>query len=203
MWAPLTRPSGRSSLRSCDGDPKYWPRAVTCGELEPVPSEQIEVSLAGACGANSCHAASTSLACDHGNEAKNHEAPRARCVRSEKLVTMPKLPPPPPWHAQNRSSSESAVTRWTRPSAVTIVTASMLSVMRPQRRPASPWPPPSARPATPTEGHEPPGTVRPRLASEEYMSMSCVPGPTRATPFETLTPDSFDRSMTTPSPMVE
>ena len=79
----------------------------------------------------------------------------------------------------------------------------MLSVISPQRRPASPWPPPSARPATPTEGQEPPGTVRPRRASDEYMSISWAPGPSVARPFETRTPFMRERSTTTPLPVVE
>src|SRR5918999_4583569 len=120
--APLTRASGRSSLRSFAGEPKYWPSAVTRGGPEPplVPSEKIEVRASGASGAKACHAARASLACDHGKEAKNQEAPRVRCVCRARLVTIPKLPPPPPRQAQKRSSLLSAVTWRTRPSAVTI-----------------------------------------------------------------------------------
>ena len=83
----------------------------------------MEVSAPGASGANACHAASASLACDQGKDAKNQAAPGARWVCRVRLVTIPKLPPPPPRQAQNRSSLVSAPACRTRPSAVTIVSA--------------------------------------------------------------------------------
>jgi hypothetical protein len=71
--APSTRASGPIRLRSFDSEPKYWPSAVTLGEPEPpvVPSVKIEVSAAGACGANFCQAASAVLAWLHGKRMKN------------------------------------------------------------------------------------------------------------------------------------
>jgi hypothetical protein len=39
-----------------------------------------------------------------------------------------------------------------------------LSIVSPRCRAASPKPPPSVTPATPTDGHDPPGTVTPDLA---------------------------------------
>ena len=100
--APATRVSGAISLRSADSDPKYWPRAVTLGDPAPpvVPSVKIEVSAGGAWGAKRCHAASASLAWLQGKRMKNQAAPVARCARKLSEVTMPKLPPPPPWQAQ-------------------------------------------------------------------------------------------------------
>jgi len=134
---------------------------------------------------------------------KNQAAPGARWVCSVNDVTIPKLPPPPPRHAQYRSSLVSASTWRTRPSAVTIVAAVRLSVVSPKRRPARPWPPPSVRPEMPTDGHEPEGTDSPRRVSARCMSINCTPAPTLALPFDTLTPPSFERSTTTPLPVVE
>ena len=47
-------------------------------------------------------------------------------------------------------------------SAVTMSTERMLSVVIPYLRAKTPMPPPSARPAMPTVGHDPPGSRRPR-----------------------------------------
>ncbi len=55
----------------------------------------------------------------------------------------------------------------------------------------------------PTDGHEPDGTVTPRLVSARCTSISCAPGPTVARPPATRTPRSFERSSTTPSPVLE
>jgi hypothetical protein len=75
---------------------------VTLGEPEPpvVPSVKIEVSAAGACGANFCQAASAVLAWLQGKRMKNQAAPVARWARNVSEVTIPKLPPPPPRQAQ-------------------------------------------------------------------------------------------------------
>ena len=89
------------------------------------------------------------------------------------------------------------------PSAVTMVADTRLSVVSPKRRPASPWPPPSVRPAMPTEGQEPDGVDRPRRVSVRCTSMSWAPGPTVALPFDTRTPLIRDRSTTTPLAIVE
>ncbi len=100
--APSIRASGPISCRSFDSEPKYWPSAVTLGEPEPpvVPSEKIEVSEAGACGAKRCQAASAVFACAHGKRMKNQAAPLARWARKVSEVTIPKFPPPPPRQAQ-------------------------------------------------------------------------------------------------------
>lgn len=130
-------------------------------------SEQIEKISSGACGAQRCQAATTEAARLHGNEAKKYDADPTRWVVSVKPVAMPKLPPPPPRHAQKRSGLRRASHSSTRPSAVTIVRATTLSQVVPSAREARPTPPPSARPPTPTVGQEPAGTVRPRRASAE------------------------------------
>ena len=100
--APATRVSGLTRRRSADTSPKYCPSADTRGLPFPpvVLSDRIEVSAGGASGANRCHAASASLACDHGQDTKKYAAPAARCVLSVNAVTIPKLPPPPPRSAQ-------------------------------------------------------------------------------------------------------
>ena len=97
-FAPDTRVSGRTRLRSADCEPKYWPSALTRGDPEPpvVPRLKIEVSAGGACGAKRCQADSAALAWLQGQETANHDAPVARCACSVSEVTMPKFPPPPP-----------------------------------------------------------------------------------------------------------
>jgi hypothetical protein len=80
-------------------------------------------------------------------------------------VTMQKLPPPPPRLAQYRSLWALGE-HWRRdPSAVTTVREAMLSHVIPYARPKTPIPPPSARPAIPTVGHEPPGSNTPDAPS--------------------------------------
>src|ERR1019366_4943132 len=97
-------------------------------------------------------------------------------------VTTPKLPPPPPLSAHNRSESDCLSTERNAPSAVTIRTARRLSIVNPRCREARPNPPPSVTPAIPTDGHEPPGTVTPDCARREYRSISWTPAPTVAVP---------------------
>ena len=134
--APADAVSGRTSRRSAASPPKYWPSADTRGAPEPpvVPSDRIDVSAPGACGANRCQAAIASLAWDHGQDTKKYAARETRCVRSVSEVTTPKLPPPPPRHAQYRSSFVLASTWRTRPSAVTTRAATRLSLVSPKRR---------------------------------------------------------------------
>ncbi len=100
-------------------------------------------------------------------------------MRNVNAVAMPKLPPPPPRQAQNRSLLLDALQVRTVPSAVTICTASRASLVSPKARPSTPTPPPRARPAIPTVGHDPPGTARPCAASRLYRSIRCRPVPTR------------------------
>ena len=84
-----------------------------------------------------------------------------------KEVAMPKLPPPPPRQAQYSSSLPPALALRTLPSAVTTWIALTLSRVSPYLRAARPIPPPRARPAIPTVGQEPPGTVSPWRARVE------------------------------------
>ncbi len=91
----------------------------------------------------------------------------------------------------------------TRLSAVTMRSDDTLSHVSPKFRPTTPMPPPRARPAMPTVGHEPPGTVTPAPASAAYMSTRRVPDPTRARPCPATgaTPSKGVTSTTRPFPM--
>jgi hypothetical protein len=71
----------------------------------------------------------------------------------------------PPRSAQNRSGLLLASACTTRPSPRTTSAPRSWSLVRPQARDSTPRPPPSARPATPTEGHDPPGMPTPDLAT--------------------------------------
>ena len=98
----------------------------------------------------------------------NHVACRGiGWTRNFKCVTIPKFPPPPPRSAQNRSGSLVRDTSRTQPSAVTISAPTRLSQVSPKARPASPIPPPSVLPPTPTDEHDPAGIVAPCEASAE------------------------------------
>src|SRR5262245_45832702 len=101
----------------------------------------------------------------HGHVSTKYDACVTGWTRKRKLVTTPKLPPPPPRQAQYRSAWRDRSHVRTRPSAVTIVSARTLSAVVPSLREAKPTPPPSASPPTPTVGHEPAGIVPPAFAS--------------------------------------
>ena len=64
---------------------------------------RFDQSSSGACGAHDCQAEITRAACDHGQDRKNRTISPAGWVRKVNEVTTPKLPPPPPRQAQNRS----------------------------------------------------------------------------------------------------
>src|SRR5260221_14670976 len=103
--------------------------------------------------------AATALAAgDQGQDKKNTTSRDSRWVRNVNAVARPKLPPPPPRQAQNRSLLVDALQLRTVPSAVTICTDSRASLVSPKARPSTPPPPPRVRPATPTMGQDPPGT---------------------------------------------
>src|SRR3954466_5576668 len=82
-----------------------------------------------------------------------------------KEVVTPKLPPPPPRNAQNRSgfSAADAVTAW--PPGNTTDADVSASESRPACRDWAPSPPPRACPAAPTVGQVPVGMPRPAAAS--------------------------------------
>src|SRR5439155_16007442 len=90
----------------------------------------------------------------------------------------PKLPPPAPRHAQKRSVLLPASAAIRRPPASTISTDTRLSQAMPYLRARNPKPPPSALPATPTVGHEPPGTASSRAPTAWYTLSSVAPPPT-------------------------
>ena len=71
-------------------------------------------------------------------------------VCMENDVWMPKLPPPPPRQAQNKSGFSVALSVLICPSAVTISLAINWSQPRPCSRMFKPMPPPSRKPAAPT-----------------------------------------------------
>ena len=180
---PATFVSGRSSRRSAVSEPRNCPKLRRLGPpLPPVWSAQIENSPSGACGANACHARTTSRACDHGQSAKKYETLETGCVRRTRCVTTPKLPPPPPRQAQYRSGfSVAEQFRW-RPSAVTIPSETTLSLVVPNAREARPTPPPSASPPIPTVAHDPAGIARPWRARVASTSTSRAPAPIVAVP---------------------
>src|SRR3984957_10729817 len=99
-------------------------------------------------------------------------------AENPKEVTTPKLPPPPPRQAQNRSSFcvDSHCRR--TPSAVTISTDAVWSHGRREARENTRMPPPNANPAMTTVGHEPPGKRSPCAARPAYTSINLDPAPT-------------------------
>ena len=74
---------------------------------------------------------------------------------------MPKLPPPPPRIAQNRSGSLVALQVRSTPSTVTMSADTRLSHVSPYLRSSTPMPPPIVMPAIPTVGHVPEGMQTP------------------------------------------
>ena len=129
----------------------------------------IGVIVAGAFGAQACHAANTRAACDGD---RIQLTPNTRTVASGNTpilnsVATPKLPPPPPRLAQNKSGSDAAFACSVRAWLSTTVTCCRVSQVRPCDRASSPWPPPVRWPETPTVGQLPACTARPCAASAE------------------------------------
>jgi hypothetical protein len=116
-------------------------------------------------------------------------------------VTTPKCPPPDPRQAQSSSAFSRASHAITSPAAVATRIPITLSQVRPSFRPSTPWPPPSARPAIPTDAQVPPGIASPKGAVPAYTSMSRAPAPTVAVPAprSTSTCASEPTSHTSPS----
>ena len=71
----------------------------------------MEVMVLGAFGAQLCQALKTRAAfdCDNSHETPNTSTLPSGKIRNRNWVAIPKLPPPPPLQAQNRSGSEVAV----------------------------------------------------------------------------------------------
>src|SRR6185312_11985350 len=80
------------------------------------------------------------------NEAVQTARSCAGCVLNLKDVVMPKLPPPPPRNAQNRSGSLFASQVRILPSVVTTWADTRLSQVRPYLRPTTLSPPPIVMP---------------------------------------------------------
>src|SRR5713101_943014 len=92
---------------------------------------RFDQSWSGACGAQDCQPAMTRAACDHGQDRKNRQMAPAGWVVKVNEVTTPKLPPPPPRQAQNRSEFWLELHVLTWPSAVTIWRDCTLSLVSP------------------------------------------------------------------------
>src|SRR5580658_9112518 len=91
----------------------------------------LDQSWSGACGAHDCQPAMTRAAWDQGQDRKNRQMSPAGCVVKVNEVTTPKLPPPPPRQAQNRSELVLAFAVRIWPSAVTICMDVTLSQVSP------------------------------------------------------------------------
>src|ERR1700733_1793407 len=92
---------------------------------------RVDQSWSGAGGAQDCQPAMTRAACDHGQDRKNRQMAPAGWVLKVNEVTTPKLPPPPPRQAQNRSELVFALAVRIWPSAVTTWMDVTLSQVRP------------------------------------------------------------------------
>ena len=99
---------------------------------------QLDQSGAGAEGPHLCHAATTSVASDHGHDIENAVIALSGCDANVNDVTTPRFPPPAPRSAQNRSACLEASHDTTRPSASTTLAARSESHVRPKRRPTIP-----------------------------------------------------------------
>src|SRR5258708_94603 len=82
-------------------------------EMRPFPagpSFMMEVIVLGAFGAQACQAANIRAACDCDSvqDTPNTRALASGNAFSVNCVAMPKLPPPPPRHAQYRSGLDAA-----------------------------------------------------------------------------------------------
>src|ERR1700722_5226140 len=92
---------------------------------------RFDHSASGAFGAQDCHPATTLAAFDQGQVRKNSTGDGAGTVLNWNQVAMPKLPPPPPRHAQERSECDDglAVRAW--PLAVMMFSEASLSQVSP------------------------------------------------------------------------
>jgi hypothetical protein len=123
----LSRPAAAEAL------PTYVPPTDTSGVPKPAGAIRcrFDHSASGWNGAQDCQPATTLAAADHGHLRKNSTTWDSGWVRSVNEVAIPKLPPPPPRHAQNRSLFVRASQVLTIPSAVTICTDTRLSLVSP------------------------------------------------------------------------
>ena len=154
--------AARAAPRAASRGPRYWPKIWSVGLVAAGGERQSVVSSSGAFGAQRCQAGRSRRPADHGQWRRSTRRVAPATCRRRKSVTIPKLPPPPPRHAQKRSALCRASQVSSRPSAVTIRATTTLSRGRPELRATrGRSPPPSARPPMPTVGHEPAGIVAP------------------------------------------
>lgn len=99
----------------------------------------------------SCSTAKTAGASPPSHSSRQVETSGTGEAWKVKETLMPKLPPPPPRQAQNRSGFRWASQVTSSPSAVTSVVRTSASAVSPSRREVAADPPPSARPAMPTD----------------------------------------------------
>ena len=159
---------------------------------------RLAASSSGPVGAHPCHASTTSAAWSYGHDRWKFVAAGSGTVRNSKDVTTPRVPAPAPRSAQNRSSSWCSSQRMTRPSARTTSAPISRSEVTPYFRPRIPSPPPSVRPAIPTEGQVPAGMARPCSCNASYTSPSDAPAPILATAPSTDTDRIGETSISRP-----
>src|SRR5690606_15201329 len=106
----------------------------------------------------------------------------ARLTLNLYLVYTPKLPPPPPREAHNRSELRFLLARRILPFASTISSSTRLSLIKPIVRWSGPIPPPAVIPPIPTDGLSPNGAIYPCLASLSTILPTRLPVPTTTVP---------------------
>jgi hypothetical protein len=103
-----------------------------CSEIKPSPpgpTFMMELMELGAFGAQLCQVLKTRAAfdCDSIHEMSNTKTSVSGKMRKTNWVAIPKLPPPPPLQAQNKSGSMVAVVCRVRPCALIMVACWRLS----------------------------------------------------------------------------
>jgi hypothetical protein len=99
-------------VRNSVSVPTDWPmQRMVIRPFPAGPTFMIDVIVLGAFGAQACQAANIRAACDcdRFQETPNTSAVCSGKARITNWVATPKLPPPPPRHAQYRSGSELAL----------------------------------------------------------------------------------------------
>src|SRR5215469_8083348 len=112
-------------------------------------------------------------------------SPVGNVAKVSEVVT-PKLPPPPPRNAQNRSGWSLADAVTAAPPGNTTDADVNASDIRPACRDWAPSPPPRACPAVPTDGQVPVGIPRPAAASASCSAYRPVAGVTVTCPVAAL-----------------
>src|SRR5690606_39005739 len=147
------------------------------------PTDNSLPSLVLVKGAQRCHALTTFSNWFQGQVIWNTVAlTGARLTLNLYLVYTPKLPPPPPREAHNRSELRFLFARRILPFASTISSSTRLSLIKPIVRWSGPIPPPAVIPPIPTEGLSPNGAIYPCLASLSTILPTRLPVPTTTVP---------------------